>query len=180
MNRDPQKTRKIIGGIIIAVILVGSIIVLLALPGKNKQTPQSQDTTTNNSNGTATQGQGGVQYVGFVELSKYGFTSYQMEGIRYILYQYAKNANNFTINAGTIKQGDYDPNSTADYIPVTFTLKIDNKSYTARVDKYLDLTSIRVYLFVGSSATPAVYDSQVIDTTKLQNQTPTSGESAGD
>lgn len=163
MQQDNTQKRKMIAVIVIAAFLLSVVVILLSMPPKNEAASEQ----TNDAAPQAAEP--AVQYNGFTDLSKRGLTSYQMEGVKYALFNYASNASNFTIDASTIQQSPYDRDNPTPTVQINFAISIDKKSYTAKVDKYTDLVTVRVYLYEQGASQP-VYDSQPIDSRQLQNQ----------
>lgn len=166
MNTDNGRKHKLIGLSILGLLFVGAIVFLLSLPGSGDEVATS-GTADGTGTSTALKPQPAVQYSGFSDLAKRGVTSFQMEGIKYALYQHAKSASKFTIDPATIAQPAYDRDNPTSFVQLTFALTIDKKAYTVRVDKYTDLVTVRVYLFESGSS-QAIYDSQPIDSRKLK------------
>lgn len=162
MYNDNRK-RKFLLVAVVGFVLLGTVIALLAAPDKSNDTSQEVQQNTVDTNNP---GQTGVSYTGFDELSQYGLTAYQMEGIKYAIYQYAKQATSFAILPGSIKDAPYDRDNPTDFVQLNFNLRIDDKAtYAVTVDKYVDLTNVRVYL--RDSTGKLVFDSKPVDSTQL-------------
>lgn len=170
MNQSTGFSRKAI--VLIFALLLGVVIVLLLSDGgQTTESPVQSSETTNTNNPPD---QTAVTYEGFKELANRGMTSFQMQGVRYALFQFAPEANNFKINPASIKTTPYDRDRPQAIIPTTFDIAIDKKAYLAKVDKYNDLTTIRVYLFDDQGK--QVYDSKPLDSRKVDAANTAPGE----
>jgi hypothetical protein len=164
MNPKTQRNRKIGIVFLVAVFLLGVVVILTALPGKDN--PEENEPSPTNAQ--TNQGQTGVAYEGFVALSEYGFTSTQMAGIKYALYKYKPKATSFVIDKASIVDGAYDSDNPTPSVQMTFNLKIDNGSpFKVTLDKYTDLTTVRLRL--ANAGGTQVYDSGEINTEALDS-----------
>jgi hypothetical protein len=147
MNRT--KKWLIIG--VLGFFLVATSILLTFLPNKNQQADEQANAVNVP-----------VQYTGFKELSEYGITSIQMEGIKYSLFTFKPEAKKFAIDVATIKDGYYDRNNPSDFITMTFSISIDGSSpYRVSFDKYTDLTSIAI--MIKDTSNRVVYNAGKFD-----------------
>jgi len=153
-----RKLFFIVGG---AVILL-TLIVLLMAPSGDSGSP-----TIAPADPESNQGQTGVQYDGFTELTTQGLTQDQSEGLKFALFNFNKDAKKFVTNPASVKQAPYDRDNPTDFILMTFTLTVDDKAtYQASLEKYVDLSTIRLYLKDKSGQ--QVFDSQPVDRTRIQ------------
>ncbi len=164
MNLSASRKLIIIVGVVVGLLILG-IVTVISLTGDSQEATQADQ---NSGSPESAQGQSEISYTGFAELSQRGLTTVQMEGIKYALFQYAKKASKFAINPATIQQAAYDSDNPTDTIQMTFDMTIDDKeAYKVKVDKYVDLTSVRVYL-TSASNNKLVYDSQPVDSRKIE------------
>lgn len=165
--------KKVIVIIVLAALAIILLIVVTAFGNSNESATETQQ-PAQVTGPESESGQDAVEYTGFAELAQRGLTSYQMDGVRYALYQFNKNATTFAVTPSTIKQAPYDRDNPTDFVKLTFTIKVDNTSYQATVDKYTDLSTVRLYLALPDGK--AVFDSKPIDSTKLAAPNPYYGD----
>ena len=146
-----QKRKRILAGIF-AVLVIIVMGVLFTLPGPNKNSNGTTD-----SNTTASEEDKSVVYSGFGTLSDYGFTTIQMNGVKFMLHKFKPDARELSVEYGSIQQLPYDPDNPTPSIKITFPIRLDNITYNATVDKYMDLTTIKIVL--KNSADTVAFDS---------------------
>jgi hypothetical protein len=101
----------------------------------------------------------GTILTGGVDLQKYGVTNAQVNVFEQAVKKFSPNAKSITVDGGSIKAMPHDATSSNISSTLNFNMKIDGKTYSARLD-YLNLTVARVYLYNNGAQ---VYDSQNID-----------------
>ncbi len=166
MNPGNPNRHRIIGLTLLGLLFVGAIVFLLSKPGDDDSKESSTTVLTPTD---SKQDSTAVTYNGFTDLSRRGLTSFQMNGIKYAFYQYAKDASTFTISPSSITQLEYNRDNPTPTVQLGFTIRIDDKTYTAKVDKYTDLVTVRVYLYTTDDK--LIYDSQPLDSRKLKAPT---------
>lgn len=174
MNQGVGFNRKLIA--LVLVLLFGAVTVFL-IAGDDKpsdNTAQTFGPKAANDSTNINPDETPVAYEGFKELASRGLTSFQMQGVRYALFQFAPEADRFSVNITSIKTTPYDRNRPQAIVPVTFTITIDKTVYSAKVDKYNDLTTVRLHLFDGQGK--QVFDSQPVDSRKVDAAETAPGE----
>lgn len=153
-----RKLFFIVGG---ALILLTLIILLVMPSGDEGGSPVAPADPDSN------QGQTGVQYDGFTELTTQGLTQDQSEGLKFALFNFDKDAKKFAIDEASVRQAPYDRDNPTDFVLMTFNITVDDKtSYRASLEKYVDLSTIRLYL--KDQGGQQVFDSQPVDRTRIQ------------
>lgn len=108
-----------------------------------------------------------INYAGFDALTSSGLSLNQLEGTKQAFYLYSnfvkQKVSLVTVIDGSVAQAPYDSNSSSQTSSVSFSLKVDESSYNARL-VYSGLTDVELYLYNQSSGA-LVYDSGVISPT---------------
>jgi hypothetical protein len=106
-----------------------------------------------------------IYFSGANNLLTYGVTLAQLEAFKQAVFMYSNKIKNVSINASSIKLAPHDPNSSSVGAAMNFSLIIDDKDFSAKIE-YSNLTTLRLFLY-DSSGSNLIYDSQNIDGTKI-------------
>ena len=87
-----------------------------------------------------------INFLGINSLLNYGVTSRQLATLEQIVFQFRSNAATVSLDTKSISPVPHDSNSSSTSDSINFNLKIDTKTYSAKID-YSSLTILRLYLY---------------------------------
>jgi hypothetical protein len=79
------------------------------------------------------QSDNGTRFSGFSTLVSQGVTAPEINGLEAAFQKYAPSAASISINSKSVAPAPYNPNETSSTISYTFSVSIDNTTYTAKL-----------------------------------------------
>jgi hypothetical protein len=86
-----------------------------------------------------------ISFTGTDSLVKYGVSLTQVDDLKQAVFQFAPKTRTAAIDASSVKPVPHNPNSSAKFDTINFSIKLDSAAYAARIE-YSDLTVLRLYL----------------------------------